>query len=65
MWMKAIKDIEGFQFIFYSNEGTHIPHIHVKKGDGEAIIWINTWSNIKGNLGYEETRAKESAEVSK
>ena len=36
--MKAIKDIEGFQFVFYSNEGYHRPHIHVKKAGGEVIF---------------------------
>jgi len=37
---KAIDDIEGYKFSFYSNEGNEPPHIHVKKAGSEAKFWL-------------------------
>jgi hypothetical protein len=38
--MPKVLLINGFSFLFYSNEGMEPPHIHVKKGDGEAKFWL-------------------------
>ena len=37
---KAIDDIDGYKFYFYSKEGNEPPHIHVKKAGGEAKFWL-------------------------
>ena len=38
--MPKVLFLNGFSFLFYSNEGKEPPHIHVKKGDGEAKFWL-------------------------
>ena len=37
---RAINDIEGFAFSFFSNEGFEPAHVHVTKGDGSAKFWV-------------------------
>lgn len=37
---RAIRDIEGFRFFFYSRENNEPPHIHVEKGDGSEKWWL-------------------------
>jgi len=32
--------IDGFEFFFYSHEGSEPPHVHVDKGDGTAKFWL-------------------------
>ena len=38
--MPTILRIDGFRLLFYSNEGNEPCHIHVKKGNGNAKIWL-------------------------
>lgn len=38
---RAIQDIEGFRFFFFSNENDEAPHIHVEKGDGSGKWWLS------------------------
>ena len=33
--------LNGFSFLFYSNERKEPPHIHVKKGGAEAKFWLD------------------------
>ena len=44
---KAIDDIEGFKFVIYSNEGTHKPHIHVKKAGTEIVFELTPEVNVR------------------
>jgi hypothetical protein len=37
---KAIRDIEGFRFFFFSRENNEPPHIHVERGDGSEKWWL-------------------------
>lgn len=32
--------IEGFRFYFFSNERQEPPHVHVRKGDSIAKVWL-------------------------
>jgi hypothetical protein len=32
---------EGFRFYFFSNERREPPHVHVRKGDSVAKLWLN------------------------
>jgi len=61
--MKAIKDIEGFQFVFYSNEGTHTPHIHVKKGGGEAIFELTPKVSLRENWDMKKQEIKKAQKL--
>lgn len=40
--MPVVKRIEGFRFLFYSNEGDprEPVHIHVQQGRDEAKFWL-------------------------
>jgi hypothetical protein len=38
--MPKVLLLNGFSFLFYSNEGSEPPHIHIKKGDAEAKFWL-------------------------
>jgi hypothetical protein len=38
--MPKILYINGYSFLFFSNEGFERIHIHVSKGDAEAKFWI-------------------------
>ncbi len=41
----TVLDVRGFRFFFYSRESTggglEPPHVHVRKGGGEAKVWID------------------------
>jgi hypothetical protein len=38
--MPTLLRVEGFRFFFFSNEGQEPPHVHVRKGDGLAKLWL-------------------------
>lgn len=38
--MPTLLRVEGFRFFFYSSQGQEPAHVHVKKGDGEAKLWL-------------------------
>lgn len=37
---RAIQDIEGFRFFFYSKENDEPPHVHVEKAEGQEKWWL-------------------------
>ena len=39
--MPTVFRAEGFEGSFYSNEGNEPPHVHVRKGGGEAKFWLS------------------------
>lgn len=49
---KAIDDIEGYKFSFYSNEGNEPPHIHVKKAGSEAKFWLTPHVELEVYYNY-------------
>jgi hypothetical protein len=32
--------VEGFRFYFFSREGQEPPHVHVRRGEAEAKLWL-------------------------
>jgi len=38
--MPAILKIGPYRFLFFSNEGSEPPHIHVKAAENEAKFWL-------------------------
>lgn len=42
----TVLEVLGFRFFFYSRESSggrlEPPHVHVRKGGGEAKVWINS-----------------------
>jgi hypothetical protein len=49
--MPTVLRHKGYRFFFYSNEGDEPSHIHVRKGDSEAKVWLHDLS-VAVNLGY-------------
>ena len=62
--MPVIFEEDGFRFFFYSND--HIPiHVHVRKGDGEAIFIVENEVVLRESQGLkvkELSKAQELAE---
>ena len=62
--MPQVFEQDGFKFAFYSNDHRPI-HIHVRKGDGEAIFNVEDVVELRESYGMkvrELTRAQELAE---
>jgi hypothetical protein len=38
--MPTLLWIEGFRFYFFSDERQEPPHVHVRKGDSVAKLWL-------------------------
>ncbi|MFH1319919.1 MAG: DUF4160 domain-containing protein [Bacteroidota bacterium] len=38
--MPTVLSIKGFRFFFFSSDRNEPPHVHVKKGKGDAKIWL-------------------------
>jgi len=58
---------DGYLFFFYSNDHTPI-HVHVRKGDGEAVFVIEDGVFLRESEGLkiaELTRAESIAEENK
>ena len=62
--MPRVFEKEGYRFFFYSNE--HDPaHVHVTKGDGEAVLSLGPPAEVRESAGMkvkELARAVELAE---
>ena len=48
---RAIQDIDGYQFFFFSKENDEPPHIHVENGNGSAIWWLTPEPRLVYSLG--------------
>jgi len=38
--MPTLLVVDGFRFHFFSREGNEPPHVHVRKGDAIAKLWL-------------------------
>jgi hypothetical protein len=38
--MPTLLRVEGFRFYFFSDERQEPPHVHVRKGDSVAKLWL-------------------------
>lgn len=47
--MPTILRLSGYQFFFYSLEGSEPPHIHVEHGDRVAKFWLDPVSVAKSH----------------
>ena len=62
--MPLVFEKDGFKFTFYSNDHRPI-HVHVRKGDGEAIFDVEDSVQLRESAGMkirELARAQELAE---
>ncbi len=62
--MPTVFTKEGFRFFFYSNDHDPI-HVHVRKGDGEAVFDVHERVELRESYGLklqELRRAQDLAE---
>ncbi len=59
--MPVVLRLKGYIFFFYSNEG--IPreplHIHVRKGESSAKVWIETEIKVAKSYGFNSSELTE------
>lgn len=61
---KAIGDIEGYRFSFFSNEGSEPPHVHVYKGNGSAKFWISPLGiSLEECYGFKKQELKRASQL--
>ena len=63
-YMPTVFTKDGFRFFFYSNDHTPI-HVHVRKGDGEAVFEVEGEVVLRESVGLktqELSKAEELAE---
>ena len=53
--MPVVLRLEGFRFMFYSNEGDprEPVHIHVRQGRDEAKFWLSPEVSLAYNDGFD------------
>jgi hypothetical protein len=63
--MPSILRRRGFNFFFYSNEGTprEPHHIHVEKDGREAKFWLMPEVRVAYNDGYDARTLRELLEI--
>jgi hypothetical protein len=49
---KAVPDIEGFKFSFWSNESDEPVHVHVYKAGAGAKFWVQPEIRLAWNKGF-------------
>ena len=55
---RAIQDIEGFKFYFFSLENNEPPHVHVKKGEGSAKWWLGPVPELAYSIGFKTSEER-------
>lgn len=62
---RAIGDVEGYKFSFFSNEGFEPPHVHVTKGDGSAKFWLSPLGRVslEEYYGFKKQELKRATEL--
>jgi hypothetical protein len=59
--MPTVFTKDGFRFFFYSNDHTPI-HVHVRKGDGEAVFQVEGDVILRESVGL-KTKELSAAEL--
>jgi len=60
--MPTIFTKDGFRFFFYSNDHTPI-HIHVKRGDGEAVFEVEGEVVLRESVGMNTKELAKAEEL--
>ena len=60
--MPTVFTQEGFRFFFYSNDHEPI-HVHVRKGDGEAVFELATGVELRESVGLKVRELKRAQEL--
>lgn len=60
--MPLVFNKNSYKFFFYSNEGTEPVHIHIRKAENYAKIWIKPVV-LEYNYGFSSKEIREIKEV--
>ena len=52
----------GFRFFFYSNEHRPI-HVHVRKGDGEAVFEVEGGITLRESVGLKTNELRDAEDL--
>ena len=61
-FVPTILRIRGFRFGFYQADLNEPPHVHVKRQDGEAKVWLNTLE-VAASRGFRPHELNEIARI--
>lgn len=63
--MPVVFRYKGYRFFFYSNEGEPLEplHIHVRRGDAVAKIWLKPYPEIAESYGLSAHELRELLNV--
>lgn len=52
--MPKVFEKDGFKFFFFSNEGNPLEpcHVHVRKGESLAKIWLDPCVSLENSYGF-------------
>ncbi|HSR52307.1 MAG TPA: DUF4160 domain-containing protein [Acidobacteriota bacterium] len=56
--------MEGFRFFFYSNDHRPI-HVHVRKGDGEAVFDVEEEVGLRESAGLKVRELRRAEELAR
>lgn len=56
--MPTVLRWRGYRCFFYSNEGSEQPHVHVRRDDMEAKVWLGDLK-VAANVGYPQHELNE------
>lgn len=60
--MPTVFRVGRYRFVFFSNEGTEPPHIHVKAGQDETKFWLDP-VGLAANYGFKVHELNEIEDI--
>ena len=62
--MPTVFSEDGFRFFFYSNDHRPI-HVHVRKGDGEAVFFMEDAVELRESVGLKVQELRHAQELAR
>ena len=62
--MPTVLTEDGFRFFFYSNDHRPI-HVHVRKGDGEAVFNIEAEVELRESVGFKVRELRRAEDLAR
>lgn len=62
--MPTVFTKDGFRFFFYSNDHKPI-HVHVRKGDGEAVFEVEREVELRESVGLKVQELRHAEDLAK
>jgi hypothetical protein len=62
--MPTVFTKDGFRFFFYSNDHRPI-HVHVRKGDGEAVFNVEDSVDLRESVGLKTKELRQAEDLAR